>query len=249
MTPKIERPLPPYLQIMQAIRAQITDGVLAAGTTVPSERQISSDWGVSRATATKVLAALRSEGLVESIQGVGTVVSAQASAGSSAQGRFTTMHRTGRIYAPGEYAKIVAAETVEATDEIAAALGVEPGAPVIRRRRVTYKDDAPVSASDSWFDGALADAAPKLLETERLTEGTPNYIQAATGRTYATGRDQVTARAATADEAARLDCEAGSPVRVGRNWLYDNEGAVVEYGESVSHSGRWASYDYEITGR
>lgn len=248
MTPQIERPLPPYLQIMQAIRSQITDGVLTAGSAVPSERQISSDWGVSRATATKVLAALRSEGLVESIQGVGTVVSAQAAGGSSAQGRFTTMRRTGRIYAAGEYAKIVSAETLPATDEIAAALGIEPGAPVIRRRRVTYKDDAPVSASDSWFDGALIEAAPKLLQTERLVEGTPNYIQSATGRAYATGRDQVTARAATAEEAARLECEEGAPVRVGRNWLYDSDGAVVEYGESVSQAGRWASYDYQVTG-
>ena len=61
MTPHVERPLPPYLQILQAIREQIDEHKLRPGDTVPSEREIASDWSVSRATATKVLAALRAE--------------------------------------------------------------------------------------------------------------------------------------------------------------------------------------------
>ncbi|TSB24018.1 GntR family transcriptional regulator [Streptomyces benahoarensis] len=247
MSPKVERPLPPYLQILQAIRSQIADGVLREGEPVPSERQISSDWGVSRATATKVLAALRSEGLVQSVQGVGTIVSPQPPVGTSAQDRFTTMRRTGRIYAPGEHAKIVTATLVEASEAIASALGVELGAPVIERQRVTYQGDDAVSASHSWFDGALADDAPKLLLTERLVEGTPGYIQSTTGRTACRGRDQVTGRAATQVDAERLGVPEGAPVRAGRNWLYDTEGGVIEYGESVSLAGRWASYEYDIS--
>ncbi|MEV6120061.1 GntR family transcriptional regulator [Streptomyces sp. NPDC052077] len=245
MSPKVERPLPPYLQILHAIRSQITDGTLTAGSPVPSERQISSNWEVSRATATKVLAALRAEGLVEAKQGVGTVVRPQA-AGNSAQDRFTTMQRTGRIYAPGEHAKITAAELITVSDAIAAALGLDKDAQAIRRQRVTYQGDTPVSASVSWFDGALAATAPKLLVAERLIEGTPGYIRAATGRTATTGRDQVSARSATAEDAEALGVAEGTPVRVSRNWLHDAEGDVIEYGESVALAGRWASYDYDI---
>jgi DNA-binding GntR family transcriptional regulator len=246
VSPKVERPLPPYLQILHSLRAQITDGTLTEGSAIPSERQISSDWGVSRATATKVLAALRAEGLVQSIQGVGTVVSTQSLLGTSAQDRFTTMRRTGRIYASGEYAKIVSATLVEASEAIASALAIELGATAIQRQRVTYQGDTPVSASHSWFDGAMAEAAPKLLEAERLIEGTPGYIQATTGRVATAGRDQVTARAATEVDAASLGIQEGTPVRAGRNWLYDADGNVIEYGESVSLAGRWASYDYDI---
>lgn len=246
MTPKVERPLPPYLQILKSIRSQISDGALPQGAAVPSERQIASEWGVSRATATKVLAALRAEDLVEARQGVGTVVKAQPAVGNSAQDRFETMRRTGRIYSAGEYARIVRAALVSASDEITSALGLESSAQVILRERVTYQGDLPVSASRSYFDGALAERAPKLLEAERLQEGTPGYIQAATGRAASSGRDQVTGRAATAAEADSLGIPEGSPVRVGRNWLYDSEGNVIEYGESVSQAGRWASYDYDI---
>lgn len=248
MTPQIERQLPPYLQILQSIRAQIDDGALNVGDTVPSERQISAEWSVSRATATKVLAALRSEGLVESIQGVGTVVRAQESAGHSARDRVTSMRRTGRIYPPNERAQIVSAELVEAPEEVSSALGLPSGASAIRRRRVTFRDDVPVSASTSWFAGDLDQVAPKLLAAERLTEGTPAYIEARTGRKFATGRDQLAAREATPEDAEFLRVEEGAPVLAGRNWIYDAEGDVVEYGESVAVADRWSSYDYGIAG-
>lgn len=68
----------PYRQIVGQIRAQIDSGVLRPGDRVPSARQITADWGVAIATATKALAALRAEGLVEAVRGVGTVVSDRA---------------------------------------------------------------------------------------------------------------------------------------------------------------------------
>ena len=64
----------PFRQIVGQIRAQIDGGQLRPGDRVPSARQITAEWGVAIATATKVLAALRAEGLVEAVRGVGTVV-------------------------------------------------------------------------------------------------------------------------------------------------------------------------------
>ncbi|MEV8474331.1 TetR/AcrR family transcriptional regulator C-terminal domain-containing protein [Streptomyces sp. NPDC051173] len=65
---------PPYLRIAAEIRRRITDGELAPGDRVPSTRQIAKEWGVASATATKVLTALRQEGLVRAQERVGTVV-------------------------------------------------------------------------------------------------------------------------------------------------------------------------------
>src|SRR5690606_15338121 len=70
-------PAPPYRQIAGEIRAWITTGALRPGDRVPSVRQIAQRWGVAIATATRVVAALREEGLVESEVGSGTVVSAR----------------------------------------------------------------------------------------------------------------------------------------------------------------------------
>ena len=65
---------PPYARIAAELREQISSGALRPGDRVPSTRQITQRWGVAMATATKVLTALRQEGLVHAVPGVGTVV-------------------------------------------------------------------------------------------------------------------------------------------------------------------------------
>src|SRR5215813_13140681 len=65
---------PRYLQIVDDIRRRISTGALRAGDRVPSTRQITREWGVAMATATRVLATLRDEGLVRPAPGTGTVV-------------------------------------------------------------------------------------------------------------------------------------------------------------------------------
>ena len=64
----------PYERIVEEIRRRIAAGELRPGDRVPSARQITQEWGVAIATATKVLGALRTEGLVRPVVGVGTVV-------------------------------------------------------------------------------------------------------------------------------------------------------------------------------
>jgi DNA-binding transcriptional regulator YhcF (GntR family) len=66
----------PYLRIVGEIRERIASGRLRPGDRIPSTRQITQEWGVAMATATKVIAALRDEGIVETRPGAGTVVRA-----------------------------------------------------------------------------------------------------------------------------------------------------------------------------
>jgi DNA-binding transcriptional regulator YhcF (GntR family) len=70
----------PYLRIAAEIRDRITRGDLRPGDRVPSTRQITQKWGVAMATATKVIAVLRDEGIVEARPGAGTVVRTAAPA-------------------------------------------------------------------------------------------------------------------------------------------------------------------------
>ncbi|MFC6019327.1 TetR/AcrR family transcriptional regulator C-terminal domain-containing protein [Plantactinospora solaniradicis] len=65
---------PPYRRIVAEIQRRIGAGELRPGDRVPSTRQITAEWGVAMATATKVLTALREAGLVRPVPGVGTVV-------------------------------------------------------------------------------------------------------------------------------------------------------------------------------
>ncbi|MEV4577075.1 GntR family transcriptional regulator [Nonomuraea jabiensis] len=73
----MQRTDPPYQRIVAEIRARILSGALRPGERMPSIRQIAQRWGVALATATKVMAALRDEGLVETKVGSGAVVSSR----------------------------------------------------------------------------------------------------------------------------------------------------------------------------
>ncbi|MET8969398.1 TetR/AcrR family transcriptional regulator C-terminal domain-containing protein [Streptomyces hydrogenans] len=68
--------VPRYSQIVGELRRRIEAGELAPGDRVPSTREITRQWGVAMATATKVLTELRREGVVQAVPGVGTVVAA-----------------------------------------------------------------------------------------------------------------------------------------------------------------------------
>ncbi|WP_030299455.1 TetR/AcrR family transcriptional regulator C-terminal domain-containing protein [Streptomyces katrae] len=68
--------VPRYSQIVGELRRRIETGELAPGDRVPSTREITKQWGVAMATATKVLTELRHEGMVRAVPGVGTVVAA-----------------------------------------------------------------------------------------------------------------------------------------------------------------------------
>lgn len=249
MSPQIDRPAPPYQQVVRHIRSQIESGELASGDRIPSARQLAKNWGISLATAAKALTALRSEGLVRGVSGVGTIVTPRAMA-LGGQDRMLAS-AAGQIYPQVEHARIQAAELVSAPDQVADALGVNHGSPVLRRQRITYREEdpapVPVSASTSWFDGAVVTAAPRLLEITRIKEGTPRYIEKMTGRAMTTGKDQVTADTATDQEAAHLSIPVGAAILRSRNWVYDATGDVIEYGESVYAAHRWRSYEYEIT--
>lgn len=247
--PKIQRALPPYQQVIAHTREQIEAGALAPGTLIPSDRQMAAEWGISRATAQKVIAALRAEGLVETEQGVGTRVrELPTPRHASGHDRAASVRRSGRIYRQGEYARIVSAAVAPAPADVAEVLGIEAGADAIKRVRVTYgPDDVPGSASTSWFRGEWAEQAPQLLVTERIIEGTWAYLEGQTGVSVASGQDRISVRLASEDDAELLGLELPAAVKVSRTILRDADSTAVEYGVSISGAGRESVYDYDVS--
>lgn len=239
--PELEQALPKYVQIANAIRDQIARGDLRPGDEVPSERAIAVSWNVARPTATKALNHLRVAGLVDARQGAGTFVRRSLRLHSRAGDRYARSRQAGTIYAPGEYAEITAADVTGAPDHVAAALGLDAGAQAVRRRRVTRGPNGPVELSTSWFGPSLADDAPRLLDKERIREGTLAYIEGITGRRAEYARDEMAARLSTVDERRALDLgRRPSAVLVVRHVVYDSTNKPLEFAEAVYPPDRWA---------
>jgi len=138
-------------EITAELRARIRSGELAAGARVPSTREIVRRHGVAMATATKVLTALRQEGLVVARPGVGTVV-----AGGPASGRGTrdTVGTPRAIDGTLDRAAVVAAAVAVADAEGLEALSMRRGAATLGvatmslYHHVTDKDDLVVGMLD-----------------------------------------------------------------------------------------------------
>jgi GntR family transcriptional regulator len=54
-------PRPPYVQVADGLRHAIQSGELAAGTKLPSGRELASEWGVALMTLQKAIDQLRVE--------------------------------------------------------------------------------------------------------------------------------------------------------------------------------------------
>lgn len=63
-----------FERVLEALRAQLADGTYGLNASLPTQRELATEFGVSRDTVQRVLNELKSEGWVESRQGSGTRV-------------------------------------------------------------------------------------------------------------------------------------------------------------------------------
>ncbi|MGP4003617.1 GntR family transcriptional regulator [Streptomyces sp. 8N706] len=237
--PRIEEAQPKYLQIAHHIRDQILRGDLRPGDEVPSERQLAVDWSVSRPTAARALEALSHQSLVEKRQGSGTYVRGLA-VNRRARELYGRAKQTGKIYTPGEYAVITSAGLLEAPEHVAEALNLAAGTRAVHRRRVTNNESGPITLSTSWFAPEVGERAPKLMDPDRIREGTLMYVENMTGRQGSYAEDRMCARLATDEEAADLQLGSGSAVLIVHHVVYDLQDRPLEFAEATYPPGRWA---------
>ncbi|WP_435059655.1 GntR family transcriptional regulator [Streptomyces sp. bgisy060] len=65
---------PPYRLLADVLRQQIRAGRLAPGDQLPPSRTLEEDYGIANMTARAAVRVLRDEGLVHTVQGLGTFV-------------------------------------------------------------------------------------------------------------------------------------------------------------------------------
>jgi GntR family transcriptional regulator len=237
--------LPPYRRIAAEIKGRIERGELQPGDRIPSVREIVKNEGVSVATATRVASVLRAEGYAETIPGIGTVARMPSKI-TTGPDRLQLQRNTGSGFLPGERVEIVSAGMVQASDEVADALGVEVGSQVVQRRRRYLDDDGVTALSTSWLPQELGEAAPELLSTGPLPKMTFGLIEDRTGRRAVKRRDVVSIQAVPADIAALLDVEPGEAALSMANTYWDQNGKVTEYARDFLGSKRELCADYDL---
>jgi len=232
--------LPKFVQMANRVRDRILSGDLGAGDEVPSERVLAIEWGVARPTAARALQELRRLGLVESRQGSGTYVRGQIDIHRRARDRYARSRTAGRVYSEGEWATIVSAKMARAPARIAAAMGIAAGEMIGRRHRITGDANGPNEISTSWFPPQIVVEAPRLLDRERIREGSLAYIETCIGRRGVVARDELSARLALAGERRELALDDPAAVLVVLHVVVDRKDQPLEVADAVyPSSGRW----------
>jgi GntR family phosphonate transport system transcriptional regulator len=193
-----------WRQIADGLEAEIRTGDLAAGAQLPTEAALAARFGVNRHTVRRALAVLAERGLVRATQGRGTFVEAPRLAYPiGPRTRFSEIvSRAGRE----AWGDLIASAEVAAEAEIAADLGLPPGAPVLDLLTLHRADGTPISTARTClplprfagFDRAYA--ALGSITRAYAEFGVSDYTRLST---------RIGARLAAAEEAARLDLAPG----------------------------------------
>jgi GntR family transcriptional regulator len=227
---------PAYLQVADALRAQLTIGDFSPGSKLPSEKELMDHWGVSSRTIRVALDQLRAEGLVVSRQGSGVFVREQAIPRrlstdiTTSFGWYHTLARQG-LQAAGE----THVSEVPAPPLVAEWLGIEEGSHVtLRDRMLGTEEHGPVMLAASYFPSFVTDKAPPLLDPTR--GGMPEILREAFGETYS--HDVLTVRMPNPDERLRLNLDRGTPVLVIRGGTYTQRNEPIHFIEVIAAGGR-----------
>jgi len=235
LNPADSRPL--YHQLATLLREQIQTGELAPGDKFPTEGDLSEKYGTSRNTVRLALDVLRNEGLIISQRGRGSFVRAEppmryyASLTGSRKRRLEADRRrdtfSQQIEAQGKTPRQVSSvETLPATPEVAAHLGVEPGALVAVRRRVMYADDQPLQLGDSYYPLDIVRNS-KIMSPEDVVEGTDQVLEDL-GHTPTRYEDEITWRMPSVEEATKLHLGPATPVGRLMRTSIDQNGRPIE---------------------
>jgi len=152
---------PAAIAIRDRVRHEISVGELAPGQRLGAEREIAERLGVSRATIRSALADLERSGAVRRVRGrSGGIFVAERKVErdlTSLAGLPAYLRRQGFQ----SDTRVISTATVEADDEVAAALGLDTGALLLEVVRVRLADGEPISLERAAFP---ADRFPDLLD-------------------------------------------------------------------------------------
>ena len=246
-TAELERPVPLYMQVVRQLRAQIAAGELAEGERIPSQREMMQHWRISMQTASKVIGALKTEGLAIASVGRDTIVAPSAAARIAAASAGTPHAPAEPLPAPGLDVKATAVQA-SVPAHVAEALGIPAGRRALRRQEIRLADGRAASVTTAWFPAAITGKAPRLADNRPIPAGVLAYIAEATGKRAARVIEENAAVPADADVVKHLGIPAGTPILVSRARHYTSAGEIIGYTEKSTAAGRWQTRTYTITG-
>jgi GntR family transcriptional regulator len=226
---------PKWRTLADKIARQIEAGEYAPGAALPHIRTLVDAGEGSMATVHRAYQALAAEGYVTSSRGHGTVV-------RDRRRIRVPLSRYGQVLSPGgtkgpwETATaaqgldggmhVLPPKTGPAPDDVAEALGLEPGAPVVHRKRHATIGSDVVQIQDAWYPLDIAETAG--IDGPGKIVGGILGAMAAAGLRPTEADETVTAWVPSDREVSELSIGTRVPVLVVQRVTRDQHGRLIE---------------------
>ncbi|MEQ9809795.1 GntR family transcriptional regulator [Streptococcus jiangjianxini] len=227
--------IPAYIRIHDSIKKGIDEGKWKIGQRLPSERDLSDHFEVSRMTLRQAVTLLVEEGILERRVGSGTFV---ASSRVQEKMRGTTSF-TEIIKSQGKVpsTKLISYKRSHPNEQEVRHLNVKPHSYIIRMERIRYADHIPV-----LFE--VTSVPEKLVRDFDKTAITEHFFQTMTENGYEIAKSQQTISAKTADDevASYLEIAPHSAILALTQVSYLIDGQPFEYVRSQYVGDRFEFY-------
>ena len=223
--------------LFRQIADRISSDLVSHGTehsAIPTERELTQRYGVSRDTIRRALTFLNERGLIYTRPGAGSFIATRRSVHKKPQITSFTQDMAERGYRATS--EVIELRRVPASPQIAAHLGVQPGEPVFEIVRLRRADSSPMA-----FERAFVITAP--FNGEPDPTGSLDEQLTAAGYRITTATEKISAVALNEQVAMALRQPLSAPglrvFRVG----YTAAGRAVEATETIYRADR---YDFEL---
>jgi GntR family transcriptional regulator len=236
--------IPYYLQLKAALAKGIQDGEWGPGDLLPSEAELTRDYGVSRTVVRQALKDMTYEGLVIRQKGKGTFVTQPkiSSRGlvQSLEGFYQDMADRGVPV----ITQVIEQVLEPAELEVAANLELEPLAPVVKLVRLRFVEDEPIVLVSSYLP---YESCRELIHADLERGSLYAFLEQECGLTIARGSRQIEAVQANEAEAGTLQVGIGSALIRLRSVSYTPDDTPLEYFDALFRGDR-SRFEVEIFG-
>jgi GntR family transcriptional regulator, phosphonate transport system regulatory protein len=223
-----------WRMLRDTLEHDILTGKLQPGDQLPAEPTLARQFQTGRHSVRRALADLAHEGRISIEQGRGTFVEAKPLL-TYLIGQRTRLRQNLNSQGVDVSSQMLATETVAPDSDVAQALGLTPGAEVVRRTQLTLADGLPVAFGSSYHDAQrFADFSERRTIFGSVSETYKSYGIA----DYLRAETSISSRRSTPSEAKILRQHPDMPVMVVDKLDTELDGTPLGFSQVIWSSAR-----------
>jgi GntR family transcriptional regulator len=226
-------PLPIYYQLEEEIKSLIENGELLPGDMIPSERELSEKYEISRMTVRQAINNLVNDGFLIRKQGVGTFVSKQKLE-QKLKG-LTSFSEDMRSKGMAPSTEVLDFQIVESNKGISEQLALPEKSPVYEVKRIRLADGIPMALEISYLSAERIPGLTAEVVKGSLYEYVENHLNLKIGW----ANQVLEASIARQMESKILNIQEGAPVLLIKRHTFLKNGQPLEVVKSVYPGDRY----------